>query len=196
MTLQVLALLPYTYLPSGILIVEPHEGLLAARSMLLGAAGRNADLPVVSELQGSGECNVAFALLSESLGYAVLSQTARLIRKNWPRARILIIGRSRAAIDDQLYDARIEQPPRPEELLAALLMLAEYPRNQCATPPAIITDDRIGRLLNGTGAPAKDESDPTKRLTSTVPTAHPGDRPAKSSSARRRNESSAREHLR
>jgi hypothetical protein len=38
MTLQVLNPFPYTFLSSGILIVEPHEGLLTARSMLLAAA--------------------------------------------------------------------------------------------------------------------------------------------------------------
>lgn len=35
---QIITHSPYSLLPSGILIVEPHEGLLAARTMLLAAA--------------------------------------------------------------------------------------------------------------------------------------------------------------
>ena len=174
MIFQVLALLPYIYLPSGILIVEPHEGLRAARSMLLGAADRSADLSKTTDVgpRGSDERNVTFAVLSESLGYAVLTETAQLIRKNWPRARVLIFGRSGAAIEDHLYDARIDHRARPEDLLAALLMLAEYPRNQCATPPALLEDGRVGRLLNGTALSAV-ESDPTKRFANSVPTTYP-----------------------
>ena len=180
MTFQVLALLPYIYLPSGILIVEPHEGLLAARSMLLGAADRSATLSksTDSEPRQRNERDVTFAVLSESLGYAVLSETAQVIRKNWPCARILVFGRSGAAIEDHLYDARIDHRARPEDLLAALLMLAEYPRHQCATPPAILEDGRIGRLLNGTALSAKEESDPTKRIANSVPTVYPRGMPS------------------
>lgn len=65
----------------------------------------------------------------------MLCETARIVRKNWPWARILVFGSSRAAIEDNLYDARIDQRARPEVLLAALLMLTEYPRNQTFPAP-------------------------------------------------------------
>ncbi len=180
MTFQVLALLTYNYLPSGILIVEPHEGLLAARSMLTGAADRSATLSKMTDLETrrSYGSDVTFAVLSESLGYGVLSETARVIRKNWPRARILVFGRSGAAIEDHLYDARIDHRARTEDLLAALLMLAECPRNQCATPPAILEDGRIGRLLNGAASSAKEKSGPTKRYVKSVPVAYPRGMPS------------------
>jgi hypothetical protein len=179
MTLQVLNPFPYTLLPSGILIVEPHEGLLTARSMLLAAADYYVGVSACSGIQSerSEECEVAIAILSESLGRAVLNGTAEIVRRNWPRARILIFGSSDAAIEDQLYDARIDHRARPEELLAALLMLAEYPRNQKATPAAILADGRVERLLNRGAIRQVAESDPTKRLADKAETAYPRNLP-------------------
>jgi hypothetical protein len=113
MTLQVLNSFPYTFLPSGILIVEPHEGLLTARSMLLAAADHYVGVSACSwnQSERNEEREVSIAILSESLGRAVLNGTAEIVRRNWPRARILIFGSSGAAIEDHLYDARIDRPP-------------------------------------------------------------------------------------
>lgn len=179
MTLQVLKPFPYTLLPSGILIVEPHAGLLTARSMLLAAADYYVGVSACSEneVERNNECEVAIAILSESLGSAVLIGTAEIVRRNWPHARILIFGSSRDAIEDNLYDARIDHRARPEELLAALLMLTAYPRNQKATPGAILADGRVGRLLNGGAASRVAESDPTKRLAGNAETAYSRDLP-------------------
>jgi hypothetical protein len=174
MTLKVLNPFPYTILPSGILIVEPHEGLLTARSMLLAAADHYVGVSACSGNQSerNKECEVAIAILSESLGRAVLSGTAEIVRRNWPRARILIFGRSGVAIKGHLYDARIDHRARPEELLAALLTLTEYPRNQKATPAAILADGRVERLLTGGARGRVTESDPTKRLGGKAETAY------------------------
>ena len=186
MSLQILAPRPYTFLPSGILIVEPHEGLLAARTMLLAAADHYVG---VSSSSGSHArraeaCEVSIAILSESLGFAVLSETAQIVRKNWPRARILIFGSSRDAIEDNLYDARIDQRARPEDLLAALLMLTEYPRNQTLTPAAVLPDGRVGKLLNG-GATWV-ESDPRKQLANKAETTYSRDFPGEEQHFRQR----------
>jgi len=94
------------------------------------------------------------------------------VRRNWPRARILIFGSSGSAIEDHLYDARIHHRARPEELLAALLMLTEYPRNQKATPAAILADGSVKRLLTGGAIGRVAESDPTKRLAGKAETAY------------------------
>ncbi len=179
MNLQILSPCPYIYLPSGILIIEPNEGLRVARGMLLSAAGQRIDISKskVFEPQLSGECEVTFAILSESLGYALLSETALAIRKTWPHARILILGKSGAAMEDHLYDARIDQRARPEDLLAALFMLAEYPQNQRATPHAVPPDGRVRRVLDGAPLGGNKESDPTKRFANNVPTTYSRDMP-------------------
>lgn len=187
MSLQVLASRPYTLLPSGILIVEPHEGLLAARSMLLAAAEHYVGIPSASsdEVEKGKGGEVAIAILSESLGYGALCETARVVRRNWPRARILIYGCDRAAIEDSLYDARIDQGSRPEALLAALLMLTEYPSNQTLKPVVSLVDGRVGRLLHSGGAWGTVESDPTKCLPTKVQATDPRDRPTEEQLSRR-----------
>jgi len=124
MTLQVLSSFPYSFLPSGILIVEPHEGLLTARSMLLAAADHYVGVSACSGNQSerNEEREVSIAILSESLGRAVLNGTAEIVRRNWPRARILIFGSSGPAIEDHLYDAH--PSPRPPGRIARSLAYA------------------------------------------------------------------------
>lgn len=148
--------------------------------MLLAAADHYAGLscPSTSEAQRTESNEVTIAILSESLGFVILCATAQIVRKNWPRARILLFGRDRDAIEDNLYDARIDRQARPEDLLAALLMLAEYPHNQRATPEALLADGMSGRLLSGSKASRIAESDPTKRLADSVDDAHPREMPS------------------
>ena len=181
MILQVLNPFPYTLLPSGILVVEPHEGLLTLRSMLLAAADYYVGASACSENQTKqgAEREVTIAILSESLGHTVLSGTAEIVRRNWPRARILVFGSIGAAIEDHLYDARIDHRARPEELLGALLMLTEYPRNQKATPGPILADGRVGRLLRGGATSNGAESEPGKCLSDQMEAAHPRNRPCR-----------------
>ncbi len=170
MNFAVLSSYPYTFLPSGILIVEPHERLLTARSMLLAAAEDHAGDSSESEPERGEACQVVIAILSESLGRAVLSGTAQIVRRNWPQARILIFGNTSAATEDNLYDARIDQRARPEDLFATLLMLTEYPQNQKARPAAILADGRVNHLFHGGARGRVAESDPTKRVVSEAET--------------------------
>lgn len=170
MNFQVVTHSPYTFLPSGILIVEPHEGLLAARTMLLAAAdyyvGVSSPCEAEDRQARSDGYEVAVAILSESLGYAILSATAQVIRERWPYARILVFGRNRAAIEDNLYDARIDDKARPENLLAALASLSEDPWNQRVKPDRVLTGGRARLAVNELGQMA--ESDPTERFANTI----------------------------
>ena len=174
MNLQNVTHSPYTFLPSGILIVEPHEGLLAARTMLLAAAhyyvGVSGSTGTEASQGRSEGYEVAVAILSESLGHRTLSATAQVIRERWPRARILIFGRTRAAIEDNLYDARIDHKASPEDLLAALVVLSEDPWSQRARPAKILTNGRARFGMHGMNHIA--ESDPTKRHEYAIDTAY------------------------
>jgi hypothetical protein len=180
MKLQLVTHSPYTFLPSGILIVEPHKGLLAARTMLLAAADYYVGVSgstgtEVPEGRSEGY-EVAVAILSESLGYTILTSTARAVRERWRYARILILGRGKSAIEDYLYDARIDHKARPEDLLAALMMLSEDPWNQRVRPAKLLTEGKY-RLPNG-GINYIAESDPTKRHASAIDMVYLRDMPA------------------
>ena len=164
MSLQAVRNSPYTLLPSGILIVEPHEGLLAARTMLLAAAEYylgvfGALLTEVPQRVDGHE--VSLAILSESLGHGMLSATALGIRHRWPHARILIFGQMSPAIEDNLYDARIDHQARPEDLLAALVSLSIGPLQPRLTPVESPAKQTALAVVSRRNHPA--ESDPTKR---------------------------------
>ena len=143
MKMQCISRSAYSFLPSGILIVEPDEALLAARTMLLAAADYYVGVSASAhtellDVQSEGH-EVSVAVLSESLGHALLSATAQVVQEHWRHARILILGRGQAAIEDNLYDARIDDAARPEDLLAALVALSEDPENERARPANAIT---------------------------------------------------------
>ena len=179
MNLQTVTYSPCTFLPSGILIVEPHEGLLAARTMLLAAADyyvgvSGSETSAVPKGRTDAD-EVVVAILSESLGHALLSATAQAIRVHWPRARILILGQTSTAIEDGLFDARIDHKCRPEELLAALMLRPEDPWNQRARPARVLTSGRA--LLPISSLYSLAESDPTKRYTHATSTISPRDIP-------------------
>jgi len=121
----------YTFLPSGILIVEPNPGLLAARAQLLSAAdyyvAASHETMPTSDLQ---KTDVTVAVLSLSLGKPTLSKLAQEVRLYCPRARILIFGMVELDLDDQLYDETIDRYCRPEQLLDVLFRLTRESSRQ------------------------------------------------------------------
>jgi hypothetical protein len=159
----------HAFLPSGILIVEPHEGLLAARTLLLAAVDYHVGVSGFNGMKApQGRCDgykVAVAILSESLGRCQLTAMAQAVRQRWPFARILIFGRTDAAIEDNLYDARIDHTSRPEDLLCALDILSIDPWNQRARPAGITANAGPQALSRTSGML---ESDPTKRFANSV----------------------------
>jgi hypothetical protein len=165
MNLQFTPRKPYAFLPSGILIVEPHEALLAARTLLLTTADYYVGVSGLTGLKApQGRCDgyeVAVAILSESLGRCQLTAMAQAVRQRWRFARILIFGCIDAAIEDNLYDARIDHTSRPEDLLCALDILSRDPWNQRARPAGITANTGPQALSRTSGIL---ESDPTKRF--------------------------------
>jgi hypothetical protein len=134
MLLQHLTTKHYALLSSGVLIVEPDPGLLAARVLLLSAAdfyvGQwDPEPPRANE----SDSVVVVAVLSQSLGKHGLPAVAKNIRTGWPSASILILGDVALDLEPALYDAVIDHRSRPEALLIALASLA---RNRWAMCPA------------------------------------------------------------
>jgi hypothetical protein len=131
MQIQQVTSRPYVLLPSGVLIVEPHLGLLAARTLFLAAA--DCYLAVSSESKPAAsvpDLEVNVAILSQSLGKSALASLAEGVRARWPVARIMIFGNAGLDIDDHLYDAAVDEHCRPEALLDALLHLSNDARSR------------------------------------------------------------------
>ena len=115
-----------------VLLVEPDTAVLSARTILL----RNSNYCVSSALSDRElfalrhKKVVALAILSASLGCRSLRASAEVVRRQWPLARILILGRSAFRLEDHLYDEQIDLSQEPKQLLGALDRLSEEPRNQ------------------------------------------------------------------
>jgi hypothetical protein len=119
----------YSFLPSGVLIVEPNPALLAARTQLVSAADYYV---AASDTTAPGtelrRADVTVAILSRTLGKETLRKLAQEIRTYYPSASILIFGYASLILDDQLYDESIDDHCRPEQLLDLLFRLSQIPR--------------------------------------------------------------------
>jgi hypothetical protein len=121
-----------TSLWRGILLVEPDTALLTAEVLLLTRsnyyvtpASRQDE---IFALRGTKA--IALAILSDCLGPRVLAAVAYSVRKQWPLARILVIGRPGLALEDHLYDERVEHSSDPGQLLEDIEILYKDAWNQ------------------------------------------------------------------
>ena len=111
----------------GILAVEPDLAVLNAKSVLLTQANYSVTLATNDSDLFSLQTTKAFALaiLSDRLGRGLLGAVAQIIRKQWPRARILIMGEVPRMLEDYLYDEQICRSSDPKQVLANLEGLYE-----------------------------------------------------------------------
>lgn len=75
----------------------------------------------------SGEW-IDVAILHASLGRNALRQSARAIRRQWPWARILLLGMNSEILDASLYEERLSPAASAEALLASIELLAAASR--------------------------------------------------------------------
>ena len=101
---------------------------------------------------------VTLAILSASLGCRGLRASAEAVRRQWPLARILILGRSTLWLEDHLYDEQIDPYPEPKQLLDTLERLSNKPWDQSTD----IVDFDAWRLSVSLFPSPIQESDPTK----------------------------------
>jgi hypothetical protein len=103
------------------------------------------------------------AVLSDSLGSIGLRNVAEDVRRQWPLARVLIIGAAQVVLDDPLYDEAVERRISSADLLVALTNLSAFSSNQRVeifrqTYGSIRHEDVFKRSRT----PVPVESDPTK----------------------------------
>jgi len=122
----------YTSVWRGILLVEPDIALLTAEVLLLNHSNY-----CVTPAHGEGEIfalrgtkAIALAILSDSLGTRILAAVAQTVRKQWPLARILILGRPESMLEDHLYDEEIGHSSDPKQLIEDVERLYKDSWNQ------------------------------------------------------------------
>jgi len=144
----------------GILLVEPDITLLTAEALSLSRLHYSVT-PAFSqnEIFALRETKViALAILSDSLGPRLLAAAAQAVRKQWPLARILILGRAEFVLEDHLYDEEIVRSLDPMVLIEELERLYKGSWNQRSHT----LDWDVRRSGSGVGRALVRESDPTK----------------------------------
>jgi hypothetical protein len=143
-----------------ILAVEPDIAVLSSKSLLLTKANYRVT-PATSErelftLRNTRE--FALAILSDRLGQRLLGKVAEIVRRQWPRTRILILGQSAMGFEDYLYDEQIYRSSDPKQVLADLEMLYQGMWNQRSNT----LDWNAMTSSRCFARPPISESDPTK----------------------------------
>jgi len=118
----------------SILAVEPDVAVLHAKSLLLAKANyrvtRASSDRELFTLRGTKP--VALAILSDHLGPRLLGTVAEIVRRYWPRARILVLGQVPVGLEDYLYDEHIDRSSDSQQVLDNLEDLYRGMWNQSA----------------------------------------------------------------
>ena len=100
------------------------------------------------------EESFAVALISDALGRVAFVDAARSVRKDWPTARILILGRAAVVLEDYLYDEALPHSCRQQELCDTLNRMSSQ-RTQgrpfIVTTPASERDSLLRRQVGSAG---------------------------------------------
>ena len=148
----------------ALLLVEPDVELLSTRTRVLTNSGYCVAAAMTErEVFAFRGIEVRLAVLSNALGSSALRMVAESVRRQWPSARILILGIAVSELEDQLYDEAVDYRISLKDLLTALLKLSTNQSNQM---PGVFEIDRhianslAARLPAHRSTPP--ESDPTK----------------------------------
>jgi hypothetical protein len=110
-----------------VLLVEPDLDVLADRMLLLSRS-KYIVAPASSYREIFGlrsEIGFGLAVLNDSLGGLALRAAAEFVRRQWPSARILILGNAQAVLEDYLYDEAVNHRIQSTDLLETLARLSE-----------------------------------------------------------------------
>jgi len=141
----------------NVLLIEPAMTPRSDRDVLLRAANYcvTAVLDVREMFELRFEKPVALAVLNDLLGPFGLRAAAESVRRQWPLAKILVIGCAVPTLEDHLYDETISHRHEEDGLLEVLQLLTKGSWNQ--------------RMVGGwagyrRAVATADESDPTKAI--------------------------------
>lgn len=121
-----------TSLLTGILLLENDLDVLSSRSRFLVNSGyRVTEARNQSDLFGlRATTGISLALLSDCLGTAALGAAAESIRRGWPLARILILGKPQFVLEDYLYDEALAHQYVESDLLMTIERICHRSANR------------------------------------------------------------------
>jgi hypothetical protein len=155
-----------------LVLIEPNSASFPDRRFLLS----NERDQVTSALNTrelvllGGEASFSIALISDTLGSVEFVAATRSVRKQWPTARILILGRAAVVLEDYLYDEALPQSCDQQELCDALDRMSgqrSYGGPFIVTTPASERDSPQRRQVSC--ADDSRMSDVPQRMTQTRP---------------------------
>lgn len=118
--------------PCNVLLVEPAMGPRSDRERLLCAA--NYSVSIAGDVRDMFVLHlkrpVLFALLHDSLGPFGLRAAAESARRQWPHAKIVILGCAVPALEDHLYDEVCSHRENASSLIELLELMAKRPAGQ------------------------------------------------------------------
>jgi len=124
-------IVPKWPLRTRLLLAEARAEALSTRTLLLSNSGYQvATASTRKEFVDLRSSTIQLVVLSDSLGCLGLRSLAEDVRRQWPLARILIIGAAQVALDDPLYDEAVERRISSADLLATLTKLSAYTLNR------------------------------------------------------------------
>ncbi len=96
-----------------------HDALLEVPNSRLSIAADYRELWLVPKQQA-----VHLVILHNTLSSFELEESCRLIRQQWPHAKILVVRRGEGFLDDGLYDERVRPTVTAEGLLTTIERLS------------------------------------------------------------------------
>ncbi len=116
----------------SLLLMEPDApcssesaAYLGQASFLITRAVHPQDLYLMRGLN-----HFSIALLSDLVGALALRASAQIVRSQWPKARILILGKAPRDFEDHLYDDAVSHTSSQGDLMAKIVKVLEDPWSQ------------------------------------------------------------------
>lgn len=92
-----------------------HDALLEVPNSQLSIATDCREVRVIPKQEV-----IQLAILHNSLSFFELEESCRFIRRQWPRAKILVVRWGEGFLDDGLYDDRVRPTVTAEVLLTTI----------------------------------------------------------------------------
>ena len=124
--------LRYSNAKPALLLLEPDAPHCSERAGQLDRSAfcvtRADSLQAVCSMRGVFRFSVA--VFSDGVGYPALRASAEIVRAQWPKAQIVLLGEAPKHFDDNLYDETVPHAADGNTFMAVIARLLQDPSNQ------------------------------------------------------------------